>query len=63
MGCQCSPRVVQEEEDGRTELTEDFNGCLGSGSGPTAVNEGGGNFLLVGTSLGSRRVKNEDTMV
>jgi hypothetical protein len=63
VGCQCSPRVVREEEDGHTELTEDINGCLSSGGGPAAVIEGGGNFLLVSTSLGSRRVKNEDTTV
>jgi hypothetical protein len=63
VGHQCSLSEVREEEDGRTELTEDFNGCLGGEGGPTAVDKGSGNFLLVGARIGARRVKNEGTTV
>jgi hypothetical protein len=43
--------------------SEGFNGCLGGGGGPTAVDDGGDNFFLVGARLGAKSVKNERTMV
>jgi hypothetical protein len=36
-----------------------FNGCLGGRGGPTVVDNGGSDFLLIGARLGVRRVKNE----
>jgi hypothetical protein len=58
VGCWCSSREVREE-DGHTELIVNFNGCLGGRGGPTVVDKGGGDFLLIGARLGVRRVKNE----
>jgi hypothetical protein len=55
------PQVGEKREGSTGNLTEGFNGCLGGGGGPTMVDEGGGDFLLIGVKLGVRRVKNERT--
>jgi hypothetical protein len=57
------PQVRERREGSTGNLTTDFKSCLGGRGGLAAVDEGGGNFLLIGVKLGVRRVKNERTTV